>query len=318
MNIQLWYGQEQYFGQHGRGLPFINVLGNVSPAKYIAELTYSLNGDLPFSLNWGPDYRRLAHAGDFNVEIDTIDLAEGKNLLKICAQDRRGGQVDTEVVIHYQSSAPCTLPYVVDWEQVHSIQESAHVVDGWWELRDGQVRPKMPGYDRVIGLGDISWEDYQVTVPLTLHGYDPAGVNPTSVGFNVGLVIRWKGHADWDGSQPRHGYYPVGALALYEHNINDPRDFRLRLYGNQMFHLTEGDSDKKLKNGVTYLFKASVQSRSGLPSYYRMKVWEASLPEPGLWDLEGPGVLAENKSGSLLLLAHHTDVSFGAVKVEAI
>lgn len=315
LQISIWYGTEQYFGHAGIAQTAINVLGRVAPAKYIAELSYELNGDLPRKLSWGPDYRRLAHPGDFNAEIDTADLMEGANTLRITAVDRKGGRTVEEVVIHFRSGISCRLPYIVDWNNVAKIQDVAQVIDGLWGIDGGQVRTLVPGYDRVIGLGDISWRDFEVKVQITIHGYDMAGVNPISVGFNVGLALRWRGHADWNGSQPRHGYYPVGALALYEHNINNPRDFHLKLYGNKMIPLTDQATDKKLAAGVSYVFKASVRSRPDSSALYRMKVWEASEPEPERWDLEGPGFIGEHDTGSLLLLAHHTDASFGKISV---
>src|SRR5690606_4506465 len=108
-----------------------------------------------------------------------------------------------------------------------------------------------------------------------------------------------------------------GALAVYEHHImKDPRNFHLRLYGNNVQSLTEQTSQKQLQLEVPYLFKVSVQEVYGSSSYYRFKVWQADQPEPKQWDLEGRGFLGEHTSGSVLLIAHHTDASFGTVTIE--
>lgn len=46
-----------------------------------------------------------------------------------------------------------------------------------------------------------------------------------------------------------------------------------------------------------------------------MKIWEDDAPEPAEWDLTTRGLDDELRSGSVLLLAHHVDVTFGNVEI---
>ena len=49
-------------------------------------------------------------------------------------------------------------------------------------------------------------------------------------------------------------------------------------------------------------------------SHNRAKLWLASEPEPGDWDIER-FESGDLPGGSALLIAHHTDVTFGNVSV---
>jgi hypothetical protein len=51
--ITIWYGHEQSFGELGNPQQWVNILGNVSPAR-VATFTYSLNGRPPVALAVGP------------------------------------------------------------------------------------------------------------------------------------------------------------------------------------------------------------------------------------------------------------------------
>src|SRR4051794_26157779 len=78
--IEVWYGSPQAFGQAGISQRWVNVLGNAADAQSkIVRLDYRLNGGPAVELSLGPDERRLAHAGDFNVEIDPLKLRTGDN-----------------------------------------------------------------------------------------------------------------------------------------------------------------------------------------------------------------------------------------------
>ena len=66
------------------------------------------------------------------------------------------------------------------------------------------------------------------------------------------------------------------------------------------------------------MFKLAVQANPdpSIPATYRFKVWPASSAEPALWDVERRGFNGEPSGGGLLLLAHHVDARFGAVRVD--
>ena len=60
----------------------------------------------------------------------------------------------------------------------------------------------------------------------------------------------------------------------------------------------------------------SVRSQMNKPSTYRLKCWKEEDEEPADWLLEAENGPKELKRGSLVLVAHHTEVTFGNVKVE--
>jgi len=48
-------------------------------------------------------------------------------------------------------------------------------------------------YDRLIAMGDMTWDDYEVTVPITMHGIAPSGYASSSNNPIVGILMRWTG-----------------------------------------------------------------------------------------------------------------------------
>ncbi len=312
--IDVWYGSEQWFGQLGNPQQWANILGNVSSPIGVASLRYSLNGGKWKGLRIGPDRRRLASAGDFNAEIDIDDLVDGQNVVKIEAVDMSGGRSVSVVSVHYARGRTWPMPYTIHWSAAPSVPEVAQVVDGRWKVGDG-LRPAQLWYDRMVAIGDVSWTDYEVTVPVTIRRFDPAAYNPISFGPMVGIALRWKGHYDYalDGSQPRSVAWPLGVLCMYgwvEHLHK--AEFRLEL---QRGRTIAADDNRTLSLGVRYIFKARAETRPHQTSFYRFKVWQDGTPEPSGWDLSGPGAAQGNDRGSVLLVAHHSDVTFGDVTV---
>ncbi len=185
VNIDVWYGSEQTFGKLGNPQRWVNILGNVSSPNGIASLSYSLNEGTPESLTVGTDMHRLASHGDFNIEIDYNSLPGGKNTVKITAVDSLDNRAEEEVTVNYTARNKWSLPYSVNWSEVKNIQDVVQVVDGKWKLESNGVRTVVPFYDRVLAVGDITWQNYEVTVETVIHGYKPptggypgGGVNP--------------------------------------------------------------------------------------------------------------------------------------------
>ncbi len=142
-----------------------------------------------------------------------------KHDLLIHAVDELGDEVTERVTLvnHAQS---CALPYTIKWDEVAQIQDVAHVVDGIWSITADGVSPEEIGYDRLIAIGDMAWRDYEVTVPITVHGINAACYNRPSVHAGVGIVLRWKGHSNWGADewasgQPWFGPGPYGAISWY-------------------------------------------------------------------------------------------------------
>jgi hypothetical protein len=318
LKIDVWYGRRQRFGHNGLPQQWVNVLGRVYGP--VGRLVYSLNGGPNVPLGIGPDKRRLPGVGDFNVDLDYRKLREGENLLDLVAvgptdQDEVRGQV----TIDFTAQQRCPLPYRVDWNRQARIQDRAQIVDGLWRISGDSVYPQEIGYDRVLAIGDFTWQDYEVTVPIAVYAINASCYQPPSVHAGVGIALRWRGHyargADpYSGAQPRHGPAPYGTIAWYcvYHDdgpilcLFDP-DFKRPV-----------QVSRRLEPGVRYVFKARVTSAPGETARYSLKVWEEGTAEPEAWDLQTRGTLLDLTRGSMLLVSHHTAAGFGPVHVTPI
>jgi hypothetical protein len=300
--IDVWYGSDQTFGSVGRPQAWVNVLGTVSDPDGVASLRYSLNGGPPTALPLGMDFARLQRPGDFNVELAWAVLQAGNNSITLTAQDRFGNQSQRTVTVQVVSGATWPQTYSVDWSAADSIGEVAQVVDGQWRIEGDGVRTVIPGYDRLITLGDPSWTSYQVSTPVTIHGYSTG----PCAGPAAGLIVGWTGHTD--PGQPRRGH-PYGGLGWYRGAVEIMRN------GDAV--IAQDRSGLTLSLGVPYIFKMQMErtSVSPLQYTYRLKVWRASDPEPGAWTLTAA---YDFGGGSAVLVAHHVDASFGDVTITPI
>ena len=121
----------------------------------MASLTYSLNGAADVPLTIGPDDRRLAMAGDFNIDLASADLQSGVNTVMITATNSLGNVITRAVTVNFESGNVWPMPYSVDWGSLPSdgdsqtpdeaIQSVAQVVDGRWTLEGDAVRTVEPG-----------------------------------------------------------------------------------------------------------------------------------------------------------------------------
>jgi hypothetical protein len=298
--IDIWYGDTQKFGNNGEPQVWCNILGNINDNGSITSFTYSLNSGAPVDLNIGPDNRRLENSGDFNIDIAATDLLPGLNSVLITAIDNELNTSTKTVTIDYTDGNVWPIPYSIDWSQdisqITQINDVAHVVDGKFLLTPDGVRTAEPGYDRLIALGDKTSTNYEVLVPITIHSMEGDG--------GVGVLLRWKGHTSTPVSctQPQCGYFPLGAISWFRSN-------RLEFYQGNSVSFT-----RQLE--VTYMFRTSVETDavSGNTNY-RIKFWEQGSTEPQAWNLEQTEGTSDLQEGSLMLIAHKTDVTFGDVIV---
>jgi hypothetical protein len=310
--IAIWYGNSRNFGHIGVPQRWVNIMGNVHDTSGIASLNYSLNGQSPEPLSMGPDGRRLQSTGDFNVELDRANLICGNNQLVINAVDIAGNSKNEIVSINYSCNNVWPRTYSINWSAAGSIQDAAQVVDGLWTKEQNNIRPSILGYDRLVAIGDITWDDYEVNLPITIRSTPDSSV---PWGPNVGIIMRWQGHYDWDGKQPRNGWWPFGALGVYVW-VPQLKDYRLRIIGNDMKLIANDTSGIHLAVGVPYMFKMRAQTQ-GTQTLYSLKVWEQSAPEPSEWTISGYGVSGELKRGSLMLNSHYVDASFGNITIKS-
>lgn len=317
--ITVWDGLNQSFGgAKGNPQKWINIRGNVATANPISTLQYTLNGGPANSLDLGPDARRLAQTGDFNIELDHTDLAVGANTVTITAIDNIGGSDEETVTVTYQNSGAFPADtYTYDWSGATKVNDIAHIVDGNWIINGGTIEPTWIDFDRLVALGNMSWKDYTVTVPITINAIDDTGFGAPSNGPGIGVMVRWLGHYDADnGFQPQTGWRRLGAMGWYRWT----KDQGVTLSGFQLLNdngnvVTE--DSRQIEFGKTYIYKLQVESVSGpnSPATYRFKVWESGQPEPAAWDMTNVGKAGEPRSGSVMLVAHHVDASFGEVTV---
>lgn len=324
--IDVWYGQSQSFGSPGRPQRWVNILGSLTNPNNMT-LTYALNGDADKPLTIGPDNRRLENPGDFNVELDYIDLLEGLNTVTITATDQNDETYVETVILDYTFDETWPLPYSINWSNAASIQDVADVADGLWTIdRNTSTVRAEPGYDRLIVIGDVTWQDFEVEVPITIHQLETRTGSPAYPSW-VGVIMRWQGNRQWDDSQPSWGWWPLGAVPMYGETGT-----KLQIMGNDLTRLTRYpldvyngaeaiDNDLVLQESETYIFKMQVQSRPDDVSLYRVKVWEQGTTEPAEWNLEAYGLprteteRGELKAGSIGLITYYTDASFGNVSI---
>jgi|GEM_PF-1162186 len=305
--LDIWYGSEQSFGHIGKPLVWVNILGYAFDPDGISSLSYSLNGgpEIPLRLNVHGESRnpRLSRNGDFNVEIAYTDLnpaSDHDDIVVITAVDTLGHIATESVTIKHELGNAWPKTYSIDWSEVDQINDVAQVVDGLWTLTDDGVRTAETGYDRLIAIGDIGWDDYEATVPITIHETNTNGI--------IGLLMRWKGHQPDGGTQPYVQWRTHGEIGFYHMSSG------LSLEGSTFFN---SGRNITLEAGNTYNFKMRSQTVDD-GSIYSFKVWEESEPEPTEWDRQSFKSSSDFRAlshGSLLLVAHYYDATFGDVTV---
>ena len=303
--IDIWYGPDQAFGEIGTTQGWVNILGNVSDLDGIGALVYALNDGPEQAASIGPDGKRLSFRGDFNLDIRREELLEGKNEVLITATDILGNQASKTVRFTFQTKNIWPYPYEIVWSQTANIQDVAQVVDGKWAINPEGLRTAEGGYDRLVALGDFVWTDYEVVVPITIHRVQKQNDNGQPPA--IGMILRWTGHTedkDFEGEQPKTAWNRDSAIAWWHWEKTTKLEFN-----KGEFELFEP------RIGVPYMFKARVALEPGLGTQYHVKVWPASQPEPADWNLTHQGKSTAPKSGSLLLLAHHVDATFGDISI---
>jgi hypothetical protein len=310
--INIWYGKVQQFGSPGNTQRWVNILGSVDCKYPVKYLGYSLNEKPYNELSIGPDLRRLADIGDFNIEIHRDSLLEGKNHISIKLVDSVENTIFEKVIVQYKSGSKWPLPYDVRWKDVEEIQDHVDVIDGKWKLTSDGIRTLEPYYDRVIAFGDASWKDYEVRTTVTFHSFSSPKDEPPTFGVShAAIALRWPGH-DYDEHQPHIKWHPLGATC--EFNTSSYHDnWRWRMLKPSLSEDTT--KSRKIQLNKPYHMVARVQSQNDTSSIYSAKLWLVGHMEPDGWDLVGFEPNDDVTSGSALLIAHHTDVTFGDIKV---
>ena len=208
------------------------------------------------------------------------------------------------------------------WSSGAALMDSSQVVDGKWMVYGGAIHVQETGYDRLVAIGDTTWQDYEVSARFTVHGIDSTleAFNPTNGGPAVGFLMRWKGHTDTPVfsppiTQPMSGYLPYGAIGWYHWRTGygDASPNQWELMGNDLI-LRATSTDRDLVYGVPYYFKMRVKGNGG-GAQYSLKVWAEGESEPVAWLMTAQEPSTSPSTGSVMLVAHHTFVSVGPVSV---
>jgi hypothetical protein len=318
--IEVWYGDHQQFGTPGLAQRWINVLGNVQCNNGLLRLCYYLNDGEAIELTIGSDLHRLASDGDFNIDIPVDSCRNDINQIRIVAEDSSGFELlkKVEVVVRKHNRWP--LPYSIRWSELENIQEAVQVVDGLWEITDNGLHNIDTYYDRVVAFGDTSWQDYEVSTTIIFHdSSDPQKGPPTYNVVHAAIASRWPGH-DVDNLQPHRKWYPLGATS--EFRLTDDMDScRWRIFDGPKpdsisFYIEQPvEAYRSIILGKKYGMKHRVESLGDQQTRYSVKLWPYDQPEPESWDFQGIESGENVSSGSALLIAHHTNVTFGDVVV---
>ncbi len=360
--ITVWHGATQEFGTRGNPQLWINILGNargvnrlqysLNDGPYIDIARAGGSGAMAPALEdlWHPGgikqdllpegdrgsvgqgalgpgaldvvaSDRLESPGDFNVEIRTADLLDGENIVRIRAN--KDDEFVEPVTVRYAAGNSWQIPYSIDWDLVTDIADVAQVVDGQWQIEGDGIRPTVTGYDRVVAIGDLYWQDFDLLVPITLHEFSEPDIG------GVGVVARWLGHFQVEDEQPGKGWWNMGAYGLYRNRFDDgdKRDHsKLWMYTGH-YDIVKDDSGFRMDPGIPYYYRMRVQTKkAGDSGFYSFKVWEVGEPEPAGWtfavqDSKPEGWQPEEpkespRSGSVLLVAHEVDATFGDVVIQ--
>ncbi len=353
--ITVWGGLDHRVGNIGYAQADFNLMGNVFLWENLAGLFYSVNGGPEAPLNWGQgeddygDYRRLAHNGDFNVDLPVDQLQMGPNTIAVRAVDIYGKE-DLVVANVTRETGATTLPLFVDWENVADPQDAGQKVDGSWGIEGLGLRTLTTGYDRIFLMGEATWQDYEIVAPITIHEVLQPG--PGVGGPGMGFLMRFTGHIvgghrDWPDVQPKWGYQPFGGLGWLrwvsgitnpptvqfyhgdydvEENFGGAKDGAeaavpdaVSFGADQM--VTDFGLADKIRIGETFMMKMRCETLPDAPNgdgvtQYSYKVWLNTETEPVDWNFQ---VVQQSayalRQGGVCLLAHHVDVSFGDVIV---
>jgi hypothetical protein len=219
------------------------------------------------------------------------------------------------VTIDYQDGQQWPADYGIDWASVTDLQEVVQVVDGLWAFDDDGVRPALMGYDRVLALGDVVWDSYEVALTFEPHDLSNA---PTGGAIRFGM--QWGGHTDDPfGGQPHGGYIPGatfmfnGTAVILRGSDFDPTDENPRIA--QGLPLSEGEVYNVLIRNERVASDTDLSD--GLDRTYSIKVWGIDQAEPEGWAIQF-AMVDQEPFGSFYMNAHYVDVTFCDVAITAL
>lgn len=319
--IELWYGDVQQFGALGLPQRWVNVLGRVNDADLgdRIAMSFSLNGGPERPLSVGPDQRRLAGTGDFNVEIAVGDMSEGENQIVISARDRYDNSINVAVTVFYSDQNFWALPYAVNWADVRNIQSVVQIVDGRWTFDDRGARTAEPGYRRMITVGDIFWTEYDTLLSVTINALAPSedATLATDPEPFIGLIPRWTGYYNFGPQQPAVGPLPIGAFARYmwRSEVTTGSVDGLEMLDGGLGLAATDESQIPMAVGSEYYMRMRVLSGVDDSAFYAVKIWRADQAEPNWWNIATGVQPGGTTAGSVAIIANRVDVTVNVVEI---
>ncbi len=321
--IDLTYGDDLSFGHLGNPQEFVNIIGRVTDPDGVDTLTYRLNGSPERTLSiGGPGANPRLANNQFNADIDIDNdpfFVVGTNNLELTATDSTGDTTTRQTSFLYEADRVWPLPYAIDWDEVDALPAVTQVVDGEWVIDDNGVSNVRSRYDRLVAVGDMAWTDYEVETTITVHS---VGGGAAGIGF----IMRWTGHTDEPphvpGDQPLLGFESGLGSASWFRYLTDAEGPRLVIADGSEDIFAEDLSGFDLAMDTPYVFRSRVETLPGGEYQYTLSVWEEGQPEASGITIQGippVGTTGATKAnGSVLLVAHRLDATFGDVVVRPI
>jgi hypothetical protein len=254
-------------------------------------------------------------------------MVTGINTIRIRAQDKSGGVTEQVVTVEKVSTGSYPLPVNINWSAVSNPANVGQYVDGQWGITEGGLQTLRTGYDRIFLIGQRTWKDFEVTVPVTILRVDPE-TSPISGPNGVGIILRFTGHIigghrDFPDEQPKWGYQPFGAIGWlrFHHWNNGSGSAPSMEFYNGENDAAEGFGNYSINVGSTYIMKMRCVTLPDAPdgrasTRYSYKIWRSGDAEPTAWSWEkvwtGSYAL---RYGGAALLSHHVNVRFGNVSI---
>jgi hypothetical protein len=327
----------QQVGHLGQVQDDFNLLGHVKDPDGISSLSYRLNGAPAETLRVGSDRfgdgRRLAARGDFNADIALGRLQIGENTVVLTAVDSVGDTASRTVRVDKIEAEGYPLPAEINWSDVDHPQEVGVVVDGHWGVTETGLRTLETGYDRIFLIGNTTWQDVEVTVPVTINRVDPevgpnSGGGPSGGKNGLGIILRFTGHAvgtyrNWPEAQPKWGFLPFGSIGWLRWPDGADNPPHIEFFRGDTVE-REGFGIFPAEVGETYWMKMRAMT---LPdsdeghgvTRYTWKVWPEGESEPDIWPLDVVQTSEHAlRRGGVVLLAHHVDATFGNVRISSL
>lgn len=128
-------------------------------------------------------------------------MNHGQNILFIKGLKTDNDTIFKSVNINYDSVGKWPINYQVNWSEHQNIQDVVQVVHGNWYIDQNEyLRTKSGGYDRLIAIGDSTWLNYEITVPIFIHQFED--MRDLGSGPGVGILTGWQSSLGID--QPRN------------------------------------------------------------------------------------------------------------------